>query len=139
MKNNSLILETNDDDGVQTLGMIHVVNENNEIQLTCRTLELPWKDNQKYISCIPAGVYKVIKHKSPKFKNCFWIQDVPDRSEILIHKGNYHTDILGCVLVGSDLALVNNDKLLDVKDSIKTIARLNELLPKEFEIKIFRT
>ena len=25
----------------------------------CDTLELPWKDNQRSISCIPAGEYKV--------------------------------------------------------------------------------
>lgn len=135
----NLILESTDDDGVQTLGQLFVVNENNEIQFTCRTLELSWKDNKKKVSCIPEGAYKVIKHKSPKFGTCFWIKDVPNRSEILIHPGNFHTQILGCILVGDDLAHINKDSRLDVTNSGLTLKKLLKLMPNSFEVKIFRT
>lgn len=134
----NLILESTDDDGVQTLGQLFVVNENNEIQFTCRTLELSWKDNQKRVSCIPEGTYKVIKHKSPKFGDCFWIKDVPNRSEILIHPGNFHTQILGCILIGDDLAYVNKDSRLDIVNSKTTLDRILSIMPSSFEIKIVR-
>lgn len=135
----NLILESTDDDGVQTLGQLFVVNDANEIQFTCRTLELSWKDNKKRVSCIPEGTYKVMKHKSPKFGACFWLKDVPNRSGILIHPGNFHTQILGCILVGDDLAYVNKDSRLDVINSSLTLKKLLKLMPNSFEIKIFRT
>ena len=51
---------------------------------------------------------------------------MPNRSEILIHKGNYYTDILGCILIGSDLADINKDGLLDVTNSKNSVRRLME-------------
>lgn len=134
----SLLIETNNDDGVQTLGVMYVLNGRNEIQFRCMTLELPWKDNLKRISCIPAGTYTVVKHKSPKFGKCFWIKNVPGRSEVLIHYGNYHKDVLGCILVGDDYKDVNKDWRLDVTNSKKTLEKLLKIMPSEFELKVVR-
>jgi hypothetical protein len=134
----SLLLESNNDDGAQTLGIMYVLNELNEIQFMCRTLELPWKNNLKQKSCIPSGSYKVIKHQSPKFGKCFWVKDVTGRSEILIHPGNYNTQILGCVLVGDDLKDINKDWRLDVTNSKQTLEKLLKIMPSEFELKIVR-
>jgi hypothetical protein len=53
-----------------------------------------------------------------------WIQDVPGRSEILIHKGNYYTDILGCVLIGTGLSDINKDGITDVVSSKTAITEL---------------
>jgi len=64
------------------------------------TLEDAWRDNERMISCIPKGTYKVIWHKSPKFGNVFKVVDVPGRSDILIHAGNTHNDTHGCILLG---------------------------------------
>lgn len=64
------------------------------------TVEDKWRDNQRGISCIPKGTYKIVQHNSPKFGRCFHILDVPGRSEILIHAGNTHRDTSGCILVG---------------------------------------
>lgn len=89
------------------------------------TLELPWKDNQFQVSCIPDGTYKVTKKTSRKFGKCFWIREVPNRTHILIHAGNYHWDILGCVLVGKDHKDINNDGFLDL---IRSKAAMNEIL-----------
>lgn len=76
---------------------------------SCIILELPWRDNQRNISCIPDGEYKCSYIKSNRFGYCYWVQNVPDRSGILFHAGNvagdrdkgYRTDSLGCLLVGS--------------------------------------
>ncbi len=34
----------------------------------CKTIELPWLENQRRISCIPEGTYVIKKRYSPKFK-----------------------------------------------------------------------
>ena len=82
-------LERNNHTDKQVTGRMFVYNDSNELILSLYTLELAWKDNERRVSCIPAMIYNVIKHKSPKFGDSFWIQNVPDRSEILIHIGNY--------------------------------------------------
>lgn len=64
------------------------------------TLEDKWRDNERMVSCIPKGKYVIKRHTSPKFGECFKVQNVPDRSEILIHAGNTHIDTHGCILLG---------------------------------------
>lgn len=131
-----LLIERVDDSGVQTLGKMYVLNESNGIQFSCDTLELPWKDNKNSISCIPTGEYEVKKRYSPKFGNHFHLTNVKDRSYILIHKGNYHTDIRGCILVGSDLADINSDGHLDVTSSGTTMNKLLKIMPDKFDLTI---
>lgn len=64
------------------------------------TLEEPWKENQRSISCIPTGAYKVKPVKSPRFGNTYEVTKVPDRSHILFHAGNTLNDTQGCILLG---------------------------------------
>ena len=120
----------------QTIGSGYVVNTEGFIDYEFCTLELPWLNNKRKISCIPVGEYKVKKRWSKRFKNHFHIQDVDSRKWILIHKGNYHTDILGCILVGDDLGYINSDEEIDVKNSKDTMDILLSKLPNEFTLKI---
>ncbi len=64
------------------------------------TLERPWLDNAKEISCIPAGEYKVKVVQSPRFGATWEVMNVPSRTNILFHKGNTAEDSKGCILVG---------------------------------------
>lgn len=64
------------------------------------TLERPWQNNIRNISCIPAGEYICKAITSPRFGNTFEVTDVPGRSHILFHKGNLSDDTHGCILVG---------------------------------------
>ena len=64
------------------------------------TLELPWKDNKPWVSCVPSGIYICKRIKSPKFGNTFEITDVPGRYDILLHRGNIKKNTQGCVCVG---------------------------------------
>ena len=112
------------DNRIQTLGEGQVVNEFGGVLFQFKTLELPWRNNEPRVSRIPAGTYKLIKHHSPKFGACYWVQDVPNRSEILIHPGNYHTQILGCILPGKAHIDINGDGQLDVTDSKATMNTL---------------
>jgi hypothetical protein len=64
----------------------------------CDTIELPWKDNLRRVSCIPEGVYEVRKRFSLKFKNHLQIVNVRLRSEILIHPANDALkELNGCI------------------------------------------
>jgi hypothetical protein len=70
----------------------------------CNTLELPYRDNKRNISCIPTGSYEV-RMRYPRESATrdylhLLIKDVKDRSFILFHRGNLAKDSRGCVLVG---------------------------------------
>ena len=73
-------------------------------ELMCDTLENPWKDNQRNISCIPEGVYKVrlrlARESASRDYLHLLVQDVPNRDYILFHRGNSAKDTSGCILVG---------------------------------------
>ena len=67
-------------------------------ELLCLTIELPWRNNLVRESCIPEGTYPLTKRYSQKFKHHILINDVPDRSLILIHPANNAaTELLGCI------------------------------------------
>ena len=71
-------------------------------------IEPPWRDNRRNRSCIPADVYTVVPHVSPRFGRCLLVTGVPARSHILFHAGNvggdvergFHTHTHGCLLPG---------------------------------------
>lgn len=131
-----LLIERIEDTCTQTIGRMFVQDGKDCVKYSCHTLELPWKDNQQNISCIPEGEYKVEKRFSKKFKSHFHITNVEGRSYILIHPGNYYTDIRGCVLVGSGLTDINNDGHKDVINSGDTLADLLGLMPNKFNLKV---
>jgi len=71
-------------------------------------MEPPWRGNAANRSCIPAGVYEVVPHLSPRFRRCLLVTAVPERTHILFHAGNVggdverglHTHTAGCLLPG---------------------------------------
>lgn len=120
----------------QTLGILELFDDKGKEVLECFTLELPDLNNQKKESCIPNGTYDVVIRRSEKFGLHFHITDVKNRDFILIHAGNFFTDILGCILVGSGLKYINNDKYKDVVSSKATLQKLLKLAPKGFQLTI---
>lgn len=64
------------------------------------TLERPWLDNERNVSCIPAGVYACNRYHSEKHPNTFQVMNVPERSAILFHTGNLLEHSAGCILIG---------------------------------------
>lgn len=87
------------------------------------TLEPPWLDNQNNVSCIPKGEYRFERYLSPTKGDCFILHDVPGRTFILIHIGNYLKDTEGCILIGNHVSV-------DFK-SIQESAKALELFKKE--------
>lgn len=93
-----------------------------------KSLELPWKENAPYVSCIPGGKYTGQRVVSPSFGDVLWIQNVPERWEILMHIMNYigspHPDkqkpeSLGCIGPGMDYKDITGDDVVEIVDSKK--------------------
>ena len=82
-----------------TIGKLYLNGE-----LMCDTLENPWLDNQRNISCIPDGQYNVrlrlARESATRDYLHLLVQEVPERNYILFHIGNSAKDTQGCILVG---------------------------------------
>ena len=108
-----------------------------EGKIICKTIELPWKNNERGVSCIPEGKYFIRKRYSPKFKWHLEVVSVKNRSYILFHPANNAlTELNGCIapvtkLSGPGLGLMSQKafeklktlvyKALDNKESVELI------------------
>lgn len=80
------------------------------------SMEREWKDNRstredpQNPSCIPDGDYicRRLEVSGHKYNGYFYVDKVPNRIGIFIHKGNLKTDSLGCPLVGEAFEPINN-------------------------------
>jgi len=120
-----LTLTRTKQDEVRSLGVLDAHG------YTFHTIERPWVPH-KYgpgganrISCVPAGLYRVIPHHSAPFPNTYaivnpelgvWYQpgDIPrnlqyGRCAILLHIANVVADVVGCIGVGSDVGQINGE------------------------------
>lgn len=97
------------------------------------TLELPWINNQRSISCIPSGSYicKATKNRRTlggmDIPRTFEVMNVPDRSGILFHVGNYQEDTNGCILVGTDYG-TNDERCLVTSSRIAFARFMGQLI-----------
>lgn len=70
---------------------------------TLETLELPWRNNAREISCIPLGEYTCHDYHSARFGKTIAL-GVTGRTGILLHTGNTIADSRGCILLGSTVS-----------------------------------
>jgi len=67
-------------------------------KLVCESIELPWRNNKKNISCIPEGRYLLVKRQHMKHGLQLALSIVPNREAILIHPANFALrDLQGCI------------------------------------------
>jgi hypothetical protein len=133
-------------DDKQTLGVLSVVGDNGVI-FTAKTLELPDKNNQPRISCIPEGEYECVFTKSNSFSKSqgkdvftYEIKKVPGRAGIRIHSANFFYQLLGCIALGSSHKDINSDGNLDILHSGKTITEFEEVMErKPFVLKVTKS
>ena len=85
---------------VSTIGKLFINGES-----FCDTLENPYINNERNISCIPKGQYEVRlrypRESATRDYLHLLVQDVPNRDWILFHIGNTAKDTSGCILVGN--------------------------------------
>lgn len=151
-ENVRLLLIRDTQNEAQTLGRLQiVVSETGRVIWECKSLELAWKDNMRGKSRIPGpnyggqlypkGHYKVVKRETSTRPLHFHITNVQNRSLILIHIGNFYTDIEGCILPGleyADIAYKGHEKdgLPDVTSSSKALDIMLKNLPHRFTMEV---
>lgn len=132
----------------QTQGCLTVFDEDTMV-FQCKTLELPYLENHKNISCIPPGEYECDRIHHYRYGVCYLVKDVPNRSGIIIHIGNFaserrrlvralssgrQVDTLGCIMPGLRFYDLNSDGNLDVADSTRAMNGLRAILPVRFKL-----
>lgn len=112
----------------------------------CDTLELPWHDNQRGVSCIVADVYEGWVWQSPMLKRLVVrLEDKHGRHDCLWHNGNFAADekdidgdgvpevtqVHGCTEVGrgyGDIQRKDGKMQWGIKASGATLSELIEAL-----------
>ena len=78
--------------------------------LVLATVERPWLDNKTMVSCIPVGNYQCSPRRFYRGGyDAVEIKDVPGRSHILFHIGNYVRNFNGCVGLNSQHGARGNE------------------------------
>lgn len=129
MKKATLLRTSTDDEG--TFGIL----SSDEGAFQVRTLELPWRDNAKGASCIPAGTYTFRWRKdSLKHGECYEMDvdaEAPGRTNVQIHSANWAGDeskgkkcqLLGCIAPGQSAGVLDGQKaVLGSKAATKALA-----------------
>lgn len=94
-------------------------------EAVCFSLELPWRFNRPFISCIPQGMYK-LRLRTRKGQAVIDVLDVPGRSHIVMHPANdAQTELQGCIAPVSALGSAHTGT-----DSRKAMAKLVTLIRK---------
>ena len=98
----------------------------------CNTIELPWKNNERRVSCVPEGKYFLEKRYSTKFKWHIEVKNVANRSGILFHPANNAMQELnGCIapvtkLSGAGLGLMSRKAFAALKNVVFKALEKNE-------------
>lgn len=120
----------------QTLGVMLVIQDH-KLVYHCNTLELPWQNNERRISCVPPGTYRIVKEYSARFNTMLWeLKDVPGRSECKIHTANYVHQLNGCIAPGKQYVDINGDGFLDITNSRTALTALHDALSELTETTI---
>jgi hypothetical protein len=106
-----------------------------EGKFICYTIELPKRENQKRVSCIPEGEYQVRKRYTKKFRWHLEVIDVESRSCILFHPANNaQKELKGCIapvmrLMGPGLGLESRQAFIKLKSLVyKSLEREEKVL-----------
>lgn len=115
----------------------------------CYTTENPWKDNEKSISCIPEGKYKVRFREDPTpltmhyrkkydfFSFHLQVLDVKNRTGIYIHVGNSPKDVQGCIAVGQSAGDIGSNFVGSSRKAFKKLySKLKAELSKDLPVNI---
>jgi Family of unknown function (DUF5675) len=104
------------------------------------SLELPWKDNDKDVSCVPPGIYQLIPYTSPKHDSTWYLENAAlgvggagsHRSFCEIHSANWASQLEGCIALGLENAPMYNpvegEIVPAVEQSMLAINRIKNVL-----------
>lgn len=88
-----------------------------EGEFFCNTIEQPWRDNRRFVSCVPAGEYTLERFVSDKYGEVVALVNHDlgvysrkheagdgDRYACLIHAANWSSQLQGCIAPGKTLS-----------------------------------
>ena len=137
-------LERRLDDGYGTFGRLF----NPAGEEIGRIVEKPWRNNIKKDSCIPEGIYPLEYYPAgkrfyPKYRKIFakqgnekgmiQVMNVPGRTHILIHRGNYPRNSWGCLLTNLSVGRDKKSGKLMGYDSTVAYKRIYPLIAAEMD------
>lgn len=102
------------------------------------TAELPWRNNEEGVSCIPPGQYVTKWVLSPKRqRNIYMLMGTDPRTAVEIHSGNwagdklkgYKSNVEGCILLGSSIGDLEGQKA--VLESAASVVRFETIMNHE--------
>ena len=102
-------------------------------ELQLYTVERPWLNNEKNISCIPPGIYNIQQFNSKKHPDSFLLinrnlgvgnDPLSQRTACLFHSANFPYEVNGCIGPGLEL----HPTTWGVKDSKKAMTKLSSLI-----------
>ena len=86
---------------------------------------------------IPCGTYRVTLYNSPEHGVVPLLNDVPNRSMIEMHEGNFEENSKGCILVGKDrTTIMGKDAISNSKDTLKELMTVLNKNYKDISITI---
>lgn len=108
---------------------------------TFHSLELPWRDNHRGVSCIPVGIYYCHWIDSPKHGECYQVMSVPDRDMIEIHSANWAGDaskgfisqLQGCIALGISIGVLDGQMAI-LKSKAAIAAFEDKQNKKDFQL-----
>ena len=114
-----------------TLGKLYIGDE------VFPTIEQDWENNEPYKSCVPNGEYYLWAYNSPKYGDCYIIENESlnvakykknniKRFGCLIHPANKASQLQGCIAPGMKIGVLDGD--LAVLSSRNALGRIHELL-----------
>lgn len=122
-----------------TLGDLTIRDSSGQVILNLKTVELPWRDNERRVSCIPEGMYEVVPRFSNRHNHHFHVLNVPNRSLILFHVANFVQELEGCIAPGLHHSDIDADGIVDVVHSRQAMDRLLKAAPDGFLLQIGST
>jgi hypothetical protein len=121
----SVSLTRNIDNGVETLGTLTT----NDKGFQCRTLERSYKNNLPNISAIPTGIYQCqYKFMLRDLAYHYQVMNVPNRTGIFLHAGNYFFDSKGCIILGSLPQDLNHDGQQDLINTKQLVSNFEKAM-----------
>lgn len=114
-----------------TNGVLHIKGQPTPL---CYTIELPWRNNEPQVSCIPEGTYTIQKRYSKKFGWHVYISNVPGRENILMHPANNALkELKGCiapvtVITGIGKGLLSRQACNRLNEKVEVATQKNETI-----------
>lgn len=116
------------------------------------SVERPWNDNKRFVSCVPAGEYKLIPYNSTSYGFVYLLSNpelgvYPFEEQcksnkdrygcIFVHKGSYPHNFQGCIGIGDEY-IESMNMVKNTKNTCKSVISLLQSKDEQHTLTINR-